>query len=560
MSEQTELILTLLHEVPLFSGLNVEELERLGEEFVMVELPKDEILFQAQEATDGLFVIDSGQVALLGADGKQTEILKHADVIGTEALNYLPAREKTAMALTDAQVFFLPNKQIQALYASVPAFKETVSVLFNSARLAAYIPMAWLEPGEKIYMMARKHPVFLLFRSIPPIFVFAALWFLMMFLSSQSAFWSLAGLVAGFLFCLLWLVWNINNWANDFYLITSRRMVWVEHVTGFYDSRQEAPLSTLISVGIKTSQLGYFLGYSDVIVRTYIGDIRFERVGHASTIGKLIETNWARGKRVDLELDAREIRKALRQKFGKEAEDITAKDLQVELGTVESAPKEVNFFQWLFADFVRVRHEVGGTITYRKHWLILLQKLILPLFALVLSIIFVVAIITHNLIQVDYTMGLVAGYFLIFVAAGMLVYQYIDWRNDLFQLTPNQVIDLDRKPFGRESRRSAPLENILSIEYERRGFIPMLFNYGTVYITIGNTQLTFNNVYQPSVVQQDIFTRMGEHAKERDDRNTMLERERVAQWFKVFQEEAERGLTIPPPSDPTRPVTMRPPK
>jgi len=560
MSEQTELILTLLHEVPLFSGLNVEELERLGEEFVMVELPKDEILFQAQEATDGLFVIDSGQVALLGADGKQTEILKHADVIGTEALNYLPAREKTAMALTDAQVFFLPNKQIQALYASVPAFKETVSVLFNSARLAAYIPMAWLEPGEKIYMMARKHPVFLLFRSIPPIFVFAALWFLMMFLSSQSAFWSLAGLVAGFLFCLLWLVWNINNWANDFYLITSRRMVWVEHVTGFYDSRQEAPLSTLISVGIKTSQLGYFLGYSDVIVRTYIGDIRFERVGHASTIGKLIETNWARGKRVDLELDAREIRKALRQKFGKEAEDITAKDLQVELGTVEPTPKEVNFFQWLFADFVRVRHEVGGTITYRKHWLILLQKLILPLFALVLSIIFVVAIITHNLIQVDYTMGLVAGYFLIFVAAGMLVYQYIDWRNDLFQLTPNQVIDLDRKPFGRESRRSAPLENILSIEYERRGFIPMLFNYGTVYITIGNTQLTFNNVYQPSVVQQDIFTRMGEHAKERDDRNTMLERERVAQWFKVFQEEAERGLTIPALSDPTRPVTMRPPK
>lgn len=560
MSEQTELILTLLREVPLFSGLNVEELERLGEEFVMVELPKDEILFQAQEATDGLFVIDSGQVALLGADGKQTEILKHADVIGTEALNYLPAREKTAMALTDAQVFFLPNKQIQALYASVPAFKETVSVLFNSARLAAYIPMAWLEPGEKIYMMARKHPVFLLFRSIPPIFVFAALWFLMMFFSSQSAFWSLAGLVAGFLFCLLWLVWNINNWANDFYLITSRRMVWVEHVTGFYDSRQEAPLSTLISVGIKTSQLGYFLGYSDVIVRTYIGDIRFERVGHASTIGKLIETNWARGKRVDLELDACEIRKALRQKFGKEAEDITAKDLQVELGTVESTPKEVNFFQWLFADFVRVRHEVGGTITYRKHWLILLQKLILPLFALVLSIIFVVAIITHNLIQVDYTMGLVAGYFLIFVAAGMLVYQYIDWRNDLFQLTPNQVIDLDRKPFGRESRRSAPLENILSIEYERRGFIPMLFNYGTVYITIGNTQLTFNNVYQPSVVQQDIFTRMGEHAKERDDRNTMLERERVAQWFKVFQEEAERGLTIPPPSDPTRPVTMRPPK
>ncbi len=560
MNEQTQIILPLLREVPLFSGLSIEELEGLSEAFVRVELPKGETLYAAREATDGLFVIDSGQLELLDEDGRQLDVLKHAEVIGTEALNYLPIRQKTAVALTDVQVYFLPNKQIQALYAGVPAFKETASVLFNSVRLSSNIPMAWLEPGEKVYLMARKHPVFLLFRSIPPILTFGALWLLMVFLSSEHAFWSLAGLVAGFLFCLLWLVWNINNWANDFYLITSRRMVWVEHVTGFYDSRQEAPLSTLISVGIKTTQLGVFLGYSDVLVRTYIGDIRFERVAHARTIGKLIETNWARGKRTDLELDAREIRKALRQKFGKEAEDITAKDLQAELGTVQSAPREVNFFEWLFSDFVRIRHEVGGTITYRKHWLILLQKIILPLFMMVLSIIFVVAIITHNLTQVDYTMGLVAGYFLVFVAAGALVYQYVDWRNDLFQLTANQVIDLDRKPFGRESRRSAPLENILSIEYERRGLIPMLFNYGTVYITIGNSQLTFNDVYQPSVVQQDIFTRMGQHAQERDERNTMQERERVAQWFKVFQEEAEQGLTLPPQSEPTRPVSMHLPQ
>jgi len=190
----------------------------------------------------------------------------------------------------------------------------------------------------------------------------------------------------------------------------------------------------------------------------------------------------------------------------------------------------------------------------------LLNKIFLPLLMLLLSIGFVVGIITRNLTQVDYTMGLVAGYFMVFVAAGALAYQYVDWRNDLFQLTANQVIDLDRKPFGRESRRSAPLENILSIEYERRGIIPMLFNYGTVYITIGNTQLTFNDIYQPSVVQQDIFTRMGKHAQDRDERNTMLERERVAQWFKVFQEEAEHGLTMPLGSEPTRPITMEPPK
>jgi hypothetical protein len=87
----------------------------------------------------------------------------------------------------------------------------------------------------------------------------------------------------------------------------------------------------------------------------------------------------------------------------------------------------------------------------------------------------------------------------------------------------------------------------------------MLFNYGTVYIRIGNTQLTFNDIYQPSVVQQDIFTRMRQHAQESDKRTTMLERERVAQWFKVFQEEAAQGLPLPPQSDLTRPIRIETP-
>lgn len=558
MTDQTQTSLDLLRAVPLFSGLNIEEMTHLAQELVRVELPEGELLYSAGEPTDGLFVVSSGQLQLLDESGSPLEALGYADLIGKEALEYLPLRQESVRAFSNSQVYFLPNYQVKRLYAEIPAFRETASVLFNSARLAAQISMSWLEPGEKIYLMARKHTIFLLFRSIPPIASFAVLWLLLVLLSSKQPLWSLLGLAVGFLGCLLWLIWNINNWANDYYLITSRRMVWVEHVTGIYDSRQEAPLSTLISVGIKTSQLGVFFGYSDVIVRTYIGDIRFERVAHAHIIGKLIETNWARGKRLDLDLDAHEIRKALRQKFGKEAESITAKDLQAEIGVVEPAPKEINFFQWLFSDFVRIRQDVGNTITYRKHWMILLKKTFLPFFALCGAVVFVAAILTRNLTQVDYTMGLVAGYFLMFTAAGLLAYQYVDWRNDIFQLTSNQVIDLDRKPFGRESRRTAPLENILSIEYERRGIIPMLFNFGTVYITVGNTQLTFNDVYQPSVVQQDIFNRMGKHAQQRDERQTMLERERVAQWFKVFQEEAEQGLTSSSnQSEPTHPIKAK---
>jgi hypothetical protein len=133
-----------------------------------------------------------------------------------------------------------------------------------------------------------------------------------------------------------------------------------------------------------------------------------------------------------------------------------------------------------------------------------------------------------------------------------LVYRYIDWRDDVFQLTPTQVIDIDRKPFGRLSRRSAPLENILSIEYERKGIFQMLFNFGTVYITVGNTQLTFNEISRPADVQQQIFARMGAHAEELRQREIDEERERMTEWFKIYHEESQskdttKQLRTPPP-------------
>ncbi|MEN6555225.1 MAG: hypothetical protein ABFD21_02380, partial [Anaerolineaceae bacterium] len=130
-----------------------------------------------------------------------------------------------------------------------------------------------------------------------------------------------------------------------------------------------------------------------------------------------------------------------------------------------------------------------------------------------------------------------------------LVYNYADWRNDIYRLTPDQVIDIDRKPLGRESRRTAPLEKILAVEYERRGLIPMLLNFGTVFIRVSTEVLTFDNVYQPSKVQEDIFRRMQAAAAAARERDIDEERERVARWFSVYHAQTQdttKRLNPPP--------------
>ena len=95
----------------------------------------------------------------------------------------------------------------------------------------------------------------------------------------------------------------------------------------------------------------------------------------------------------------------------------------------------------------------------------------------------------------------------------------------------------------------------MSIEYERKGFWGFLFNFGTVYITVGNTRLTFDFVYNPSEVQQDIFYRMGERLEQLRQYEIDSERERISEWIasyhrRVAQNQQDQGG----PQGPTGPT------
>ncbi len=554
MPASNDYLTQLIRESALFSALADEDLPSIADVLVEVELPVGENLFEEGEEVDGIFLVESGKLVGFDREGIIRNRYQRGDLVGLESNKAKLGRSESVQAQKMSRVWFVPGDVIDQLCKNRPEFADTLMVLVNSQEKVERIYMPWLEQDERVSLITRKHPIFLFRAVLPPLLVFTTVLIALAVWAPQNQILMIFGMIFTFLISGIWLAWNINNWANDFYLITSKRMVWVERVSGFYESRQEAPLGTLISVGIATSHAGAFFGYSDVVVRTYYGDVRFERVAHAQTISKLIESFWAKTKHVDFELDAKEIRKALREKFGKSAEEVSAKELEDEYGIETELPRvEMSFFDWLFSDFLKVRFDSAGIITYRKHWFVLLQKTILPLLGILLAGGFLIAVVTRNITGLDYSMALSLSISLLVVCLAWMVYQYADWRNDVFQLTHSQIIDIDRKPFGRESRRTAPLENILSIEYERRGIIAMLFNFGTVYITVGNTQLSFNDVHQPSKVQQDIFAKMGVHAKERDLHQKTQEKERIAQWFKVYQDESGDLIASQDTTSPLKP-------
>jgi len=130
--------------------------------------------------------------------------------------------------------------------------------------------------------------------------------------------------------------------------------------------------------------------------------------------------------------------------------------------------------------------------------------------------------------------------------AGWWLYQFEDWKNDLYLITNDQIVDLYRKPLGSEERRSAPLGNVLSLKYERPGALGLLLNYGSVVAKVGADELRFEGVFDPVGVQNDIYRRMEAVKARKEASEAARQREELSRWMaayhEVAQEDAQKRL------------------
>lgn len=346
---------------------------------------------------------------------------------------------------------------------------------------------------------------------------------------------------------IAWAGWRALDWSNDYYVVTNERVVWLEKVVGIYDSRQEAPLSTILSVGVETDMWGRVLDYGNVIVRTFVGQIPFNHVTQPAQAARVVEEYWNRTKQVAVSTEKEAMKNAIRTRLGLPIEKKPEPPPPPPPPVVKSRNL---FLRAMGSSTLKLRYEMGDTVIYRKHWMVLLEQTWQPLaFLLVLTVFWISHIIgviadpARNLFwsstgfAPDTLFLAIPVVMLPFI--GWLVYQIVDWSNDMFQVTTDQIIDIDRKPFGLEERRAAQLENILSTQYKREGILSNLFNYGTVFITVGGTQLAFEDVMDPATVQSDIDRRRMARKARTDEARVASERDRMAEWLAAYHKNAD---------------------
>jgi CRP-like cAMP-binding protein len=554
-----------LNKIHLFGGLKDDQLAAIAVTLEERTLLADEVIFVRGAKPDGFYLIFKGKVKVTRPRENGSDflaILSAGDYFGEEALFEKRDRSATLTTMEDSILLFLSRDEFDKLLTQHEKIRPNFLVAIKSRKLARTLRFKWLGPKEVIYFLARRHKIRLYQTLMAPLFVIfiPILLFLWSLTSGATTPYVVGGLV---LFAdLLWAIWRAVDWSNDYYIVTNQRVVWVERVIGIYDSRQEVPLSTILAVNLETDAIGRILEYGNVTVRTFVGSIRFDYIDHPVQAADMIREYWERTKVVGTQAQKIAMKNALRSKLGLTAHAVP----QNELPPISMEDKEVqkkSILRIVLSNLFKLRVEDGGTVTYRKHWFVLLQQVGQPLFySLIVNILILIRgwylVKTPNLTFIRPNAAGVPRpdtivVFLLFVTLpliGWLVWEYLDWNNDIFMVTPEEIIDLDKTPLGTEERRSAQIENILSTEYQRIGLAGYLLNYGTVYITVGGTKLEFQDVLDPAGVQADINRRRMARISKKSEDTANVERERMAVWLAAYhQNVAEFDAPVSAPED-----------
>jgi hypothetical protein len=543
--------IAFLKKIHLFHGLEEDEFAAIGAELDEASYPAGSVVFKQDTKADSFYLIYAGNVRIVRKQNKkeiQLARLVREDYFGEMALVERRRRSATVTALSDTLLLVLSRQDFEKLYKQKPALKLNLEVAIRSRQLARSLLFKWLRPDEVVYFLARKHPVILyqtlswpILALLVPIGLFYGYFAIAPLFIVGFAAWVSLLVVVG------WTAWLVVDWGNDYYIVTNQRVVWLEKVVGIYDSRQESPLSTVLSVGVEANPLGRALDYGNVIVRTFVGKIPFSHVTHPHQAARMIEEYWQRTREAAVGLEKEAMKDAIRKRLGI---PIPPKPKTDTASPPPPAPKGAKLLRMLGSNTLKLRYESGDTVIYRKHWVVLLLEAWMPVLAILAVLVLFFQrlyqlarnpdeafILFNGGVQMDGWAG--ALLILLLVLFGWFAYRVLDWSNDQFQVTPEQIIDLDKKPFGTETRNAAQLENILGTEYRRIGILGNIFNYGTVYITVGGTKFAFEDVIDPAAVQSDINRRRAARADKKRQAEVTAERERMAEWLATYHKSAQ---------------------
>jgi len=552
MSITTAEITTFLESHPPFSALPATVLHDLAQQCALHSHEAGEVVYSAGDRAAWLYLVYSGAVAVTGrarragGDSKELTWLQPGDFFGGRALLEGARQLDTVTPLQATELLALERGIVIRLAREHAPIAARIRLNTRSMQL---LRKRGRQPGlraqEAVTLLCVPHWPWLALRMLFPLFLLGGAAFGAAGLAVNGLPWWPLILASGVAFPA-WVALLVVDWRDDAYLVTDRRVVSDERLMIIHKTRAEAPLKRVRAVEITQGAIEQIFGYGDVVIQAFAGQVVFRNVANPGAVREVILERAQRARSAARAADHETITETIRTGIGWQPHASGQPTVEPAVSEPQLAAQGAltGVRRYLLPRF---RERSGNAITWRKHPLMLIKRLA----GGVLGMMFmsIVAIAGPGSAptfagSLRWDAFLVFGYGLF---AFWAWYQFEDWRADVYTLTPERLFDAEKKPLlGRLIQRSAPIESVLNVSYDRPGIFANLFNYGTVTIETGGEtgRLTFDWVGNPLSVQQEIFLRLEQHFEQREGEEAQQRQREIADWLTAYAD-----ITRPPKPD-----------
>lgn len=374
-----------------------------------------------------------------------------------------------------------------------------------------------LRPDETILHVAHRHVIVLIMHLILPVIVVGASLSLVWYRLSQAPAIQPFGvmtitLVVIALLTLLLILYLYVDWQKDQIVLTDQRVIYNTERPLIRRTQEQLPINDIHHVeAVTRSYPEHWLKFGSIEIQSasFGRPMIFRRVSHPQQLQDRVMDLLHSLKREQVEAD--DFHDMVSRRVYRDEPPQPAQAPAVQRSN------HPRMLHWLFHPNPHYDEETH-TYTWHPHWFFLLKELFKPGTLMLLALVIVFGGAQMGLLTEAWVIGLLLGAGL--VSAVWAAWEIEDHRNDRYILSPSQVTDIEKQPFGPENQSSASLDSIQNVTFTTTLF-SRLMGYGDVWLELTGSgdHLTFYDVPHPRDVVSAIDSYQSEFNKSQKERN-----------------------------------------
>jgi CRP-like cAMP-binding protein len=536
-------ILGYLRQSGVFAKLEEEELKHLSGFVGLAHFRPGEIVYLQGELDPTFYILYQGEAIVRARDeqgrDRPRNLLRAITWIGQSSLFLKVPRDVTVQATTNSDWLYLTRADLDQFLAQRPEIETKLMPREEVEARRALGRFAWMEPDEQIVLRSRRHWFFLIRKLLPPV---------LFFLISMALMLTLVFKFIGLLLLLpasAWTLWRVLDWFNDYYVVTTKRVAHREKIYFVSEHRDETPLDKVQNVNISQNFAGNRLDFGTLFIDTAatlgVTRVTFDYLPQPARVQALIFQQIERA-RASKQVEMHEmIRDSLAKQIGTRIRPVVPRPVIPSPPPAAPPPPPQasavrRFYDFVWGKRVWIEMRTEEQVTWRKHWIRLLEVIWLPtlvLLALLFALVVVVA-----LIPVLGLIGIPIIVLLLLPSTFWFWWNWVNWGNDLYTVTDDRLIDTTKLPLGfRTTRTETTFDKIQNINITIPNPIATLLNYGTVSIYTAGVQgrLDFEYVRDPRKVQAEIFQRLSAYQDAQRRQQRQEQWAFLPEWFAEYE-------------------------